>query len=148
LSLREPLRVPIFRNLVIADLVSDVGTFMQGVGAAWLMVSLGAGPVYVQGPVLVTVEYVVLPEREAEFLKAIHRYGRTRRRNGAYRWGVFRDTEAADHYVEVFLLETWAEHLRQHERQTRADHELERRLRGGVAAEPTVHHLIYSHLKD
>jgi MFS family permease len=27
--------------------MSDVGTFMQGVGAAWLMVSLGAGPLYV-----------------------------------------------------------------------------------------------------
>jgi MFS family permease len=47
LSLREPLRVPIFRNLLVADLVSDVGTFMQNVGAAWLMVSLGAGPIYV-----------------------------------------------------------------------------------------------------
>jgi MFS family permease len=27
--------------------VSDVGTFMQSVGAAWLMVSLNAGPMYV-----------------------------------------------------------------------------------------------------
>jgi MFS family permease len=26
---------------------SDIGTFMQNVGAAWLMVSLGAGPIYV-----------------------------------------------------------------------------------------------------
>jgi hypothetical protein len=30
-----------------ADVVSDIGTFMQNVGAAWLMVSLGAGPIYV-----------------------------------------------------------------------------------------------------
>jgi len=36
-----------FRNLLIADLVSDIGTFMQGVGAAWLMVSQGAGPLLV-----------------------------------------------------------------------------------------------------
>jgi MFS family permease len=36
-----------FRNLLIADLVSDIGTFMQGVGAAWLMVSKGAGPLLV-----------------------------------------------------------------------------------------------------
>src|SRR5258708_28188515 len=36
-----------FRNLLVADLVSDVGTFMQGVGAAWLMVSQGAGPLLV-----------------------------------------------------------------------------------------------------
>ena len=41
-TLWSPLRTPIFRNLFIADLLSDIGTFMQGVGAAWLMVSLGA----------------------------------------------------------------------------------------------------------
>src|SRR3984893_690576 len=43
----RPLRSPTFRNLLIADVVSDIGTFMQGVGAAWLMVSIGAGPLYV-----------------------------------------------------------------------------------------------------
>ena len=43
----RPLRTPLFRNLLIADVVSDIGTFMQTVGAAWLMVSLGAGPMYV-----------------------------------------------------------------------------------------------------
>src|SRR6266481_2134225 len=43
----RPLRLPMFRNLLIADFVSDIGTFMQGVGAAWLMVSQGAGPLLV-----------------------------------------------------------------------------------------------------
>jgi len=47
LSLWRPLRTPTFRNLLVADVVSDVGTFMQSVGAAWLMVSLSAGPIYV-----------------------------------------------------------------------------------------------------
>src|ERR1700720_421542 len=46
-SLWRPLRSPTFRNLLIADVISDVGTFMQSVGAAWLMVSMGAGPLYV-----------------------------------------------------------------------------------------------------
>src|ERR1700716_3986923 len=46
-SLWRPLRTPLFRNLLLADVMSDVGTFMQSVGAAWLMVSLGAGPMYV-----------------------------------------------------------------------------------------------------
>lgn len=43
----EPLRITNFRNLLIADVVSDIGSFMQSVGAAWLLVSLGAGPTYV-----------------------------------------------------------------------------------------------------
>src|SRR5438093_8127789 len=46
-GLWRPLRSSTFRNLLIADVVSDVGTFMQSVGAAWLMVSLNAGPMYV-----------------------------------------------------------------------------------------------------
>jgi MFS family permease len=46
-SLWRPLRSPTFRNLLVADIASDVGTFMQSVGAAWIMVSLNAGPLYV-----------------------------------------------------------------------------------------------------
>ena len=44
---QRPLKSSLFRNLLIADVASDVGTFMQSVGAAWLMVSLNAGPTYV-----------------------------------------------------------------------------------------------------
>jgi MFS family permease len=95
-----------------------------------------------QGPVLVTIDYAVVPRRTAAFLEAMHEYGRMRRRDGAYRWAIFRDTEVADHYLEIFLVNSWAEHLRQHERQTQADRELEERLRSYVAAEPTVRHLI------
>ena len=46
-SLWRLLRSSLFRNLLIADVVYDVGTFMQSVGAAWPMVSLNAGPMYV-----------------------------------------------------------------------------------------------------
>jgi hypothetical protein len=96
------------------------------------------------GPVLVTVEYTVLPEREAEFVAAIHQYARIRRRDGAYRWGIFRDAEVRDRYLEIFLVHTWAEHLRQHERQTQADREVERSLSSFVTADPKVRHLIYA----
>jgi MFS family permease len=101
-----------------------------------------------RGPVLVTVEYVVPPERAAEFVEAIHEYGRVRRRDGAYRWGVYRDTEAADRFVEIFLVHSWAEHLRQHERQTNADRKMEESLRGCVTKEPEVHHLIYASAEE
>jgi MFS family permease len=33
--------------MLVADFVSDVGTFLQGVGAAWLMTSLTSRPVYI-----------------------------------------------------------------------------------------------------
>jgi MFS family permease len=95
-----------------------------------------------RGPVLVTVEYAVIPERAAEFVDAMHEYGRMRRRDGAYRWAIFRDTEVADRYLEIFLVDSWAEHLRQHDRQTQADRELEGRIYGCLSREPIVRHLI------
>jgi MFS family permease len=98
-----------------------------------------------QGPVLVTIEYTVIQQRTAEFLEAMHDYGRVRRRDGAYWWGIFRDTEVADRYLETFLVNSWAEHLRQHERQTQADRDLEGRIHSYLSGEPTVRHLIYTY---
>jgi MFS family permease len=95
-----------------------------------------------KGPVLVTIEYAVIPKRAAEFVDAMHEFGRRRRRDGAYRWAIFRDTEVADRYLEIFLVNSWAEHLRQHERQTQADRELEGRIYTYLSGKPVVRHLI------
>jgi hypothetical protein len=46
-NLRRPLRVTVFRNLLVTDVISDAGAFMQNVGAAWFMVSLGVEPICV-----------------------------------------------------------------------------------------------------
>jgi len=96
------------------------------------------------GPVLVTIEYTVIRDQESKFLKTMRQYARVRRRDGAYQWGIYRDIEAANRFVEVFLVHSWAEHLRQHERQTKADGELEERVYSYVAAEPRVRHLLYA----
>jgi MFS family permease len=101
-----------------------------------------------RGPVLVTTEYTVNPEQGELFVEAIHELGRLRRRDGAYWWGIFRDTEVPDVYLETFLVDSWAEHLRQHQRETQADRELERRLSSYVVGEPKVHHLIYTYPKE
>jgi Transmembrane secretion effector len=69
------------------------------------------------GPVLVTVEYDVAAERVSEFVEAMHRFGRIRRRDGASRWGIFRDLETPGRFVETFIVASWAEHLRQHDRE-------------------------------
>ena len=47
LSAWRPLRNKPFRNLLIADFTSDVGSFLQSVGAAWLMTSLTNSPLYI-----------------------------------------------------------------------------------------------------
>jgi hypothetical protein len=44
---------------------------------------------------------------------------------GAFFWGFFRHDTHPDVYIEAFLVDSWAEHLRQHERITVADRSVE-----------------------
>ncbi len=96
-----------------------------------------------EGPILVTVEYDVKPDRVPEFVRIMHEYGRVRRRDGASDWGLCRDLEATNRYLETFVVSSWAEHLRQHDRLTRADGLLEGRLLECTREEPLVRHLSF-----
>jgi predicted MFS family arabinose efflux permease len=89
------------------------------------------------GPVMVTVEYQIDPLRAAEFALVMQDTRRSRLRQGALSWGLFRDTGVAGRYVEYFVDETWVEHLRRMERFTAADVGLrERRLDFHVGDSP------------
>jgi len=81
-----------------------------------------------QGPILVQVEYRIDPQRGEDFLRAMSEMRRIRQRDGAIRWGLFRDSADPQRYVESFVFESWAEHLRQHERVTVEDREVEERV--------------------
>ena len=97
------------------------------------------------GPVLVTVEYRVDLSRAAEFAAAIAKFETIRRRDGAFRWGIFRDIADPERWVETFLVESWAEHLRQHERITVEDRAIEEIIRALLkdGSAPIVSHLIW-----
>ena len=96
-----------------------------------------------RGPVLVTVEYRIRPQDREAFLEAMAKLEHERRRDGAYRWGIFEDAAEAGRIVETFLVESWMEHLRQHERVTNADRVLQEAIqRFHLAGEPKVTHLI------
>ena len=73
------------------------------------------------GPVMVTVEYRIDLSRTREFQIVMQEMRRIRRRDGAFMWELFSDTEQPDRMVECFMVESWLEHLRQHERTTVAD---------------------------
>ena len=47
MSAWSPLQYRVYRTLWIALLASNIGTWMQAVGAAWLMVQLNASPAIV-----------------------------------------------------------------------------------------------------
>jgi MFS family permease len=102
-----------------------------------------AGPIENDaGPVLVTVEYDVPADNRGAFLQALERLSAERRRDGAYAWGVFEDTARRGRFVETFLVESWLEHLRQHERVTKADHAIEEHVHSFLSSEPKTTHLV------
>ena len=109
----------------------------------WPAPIVGADIEQDRGPVMVTVEYRIDPAQRQAFLAALDRVGSERRRDGAYRWGVFEDAADPSRIVETFLVESWIEHLRQHERVTNADRVAEDAVRHfQLDGEPTVTHLI------
>jgi MFS family permease len=81
------------------------------------------------GPVMVTVEYQVAAKDVPAFTADIEALGLSRRRDGAYAWGVFRDSEVAGRFLEYFLVGSWLDHMRQHQRVSHADQALQARIR-------------------
>ena len=142
-------------------LIAAVGA-VAGIAATWRWKLLGSGtldlspsahwpvPIVAEpltangGPVLVTVEYEIDPADAAAFTDAVTALGHERRRDGAFFWQLFTDAENLRRRVEAFMLDSWLDHLRQHERVTEADRRLQEQAnrfhRGG--SPPKVTHLI------
>jgi hypothetical protein len=100
-----------------------------------------------RGPVLVMVEYRINPKNRTAFLKALARLEHERRRDGAYAWGVFDDAAEEGRIVETFLVESWMEHLRQHERVTNADRVVQDAVhRFHLGGTPKVTHFVAADL--
>jgi len=73
------------------------------------------------GPVLVTLEYRPKPGLEQKLVQALHAGRYARRRTGAVSWRVWRDAADPGRVLEQFVVGSWDEHLRQHERVSRRD---------------------------
>jgi MFS family permease len=83
------------------------------------LVLLDVGPE--DGPVLVSLHWRIDPATRDEFTIAMRAIRRLRRRDGAIQWGLFEQMDAPGVFVEHFVVSTWAEHERQHHRETAAD---------------------------
>jgi len=95
------------------------------------------------GPVVVKTVYTVAPEREQRFLQAMAEVRLLRLRTGGTLWGLFRDGETAHQFVELFVVASWEEHLRQHgERQTGAGRQIHERATELSDPPPETSHLI------
>lgn len=103
-----------------------------------------------RGPVAVHVEYAVAVDDSEAFVAAAQGMERIRRRDGALSWGLFEDPETPGRYVETFVVESWAEHMRQHHRGTAGDAPLFARVRSFHRGDgpPKVTHWIAVNASD
>jgi Transmembrane secretion effector len=81
------------------------------------------------GPVLVSVEYWAQPGVEDQLMTALQRTRFSRRRTGATSWRAWQDASDSSRILEQFVVASWDDHLRQHERVTRRDQDRLDRIR-------------------
>ena len=81
-----------------------------------------------RGPVMITVEYHVTADQVDRFMSLMQQMRRIRRRDAAFFWEVFNDVSQPNRYVEVYMVESWIEHMRQHERVTVSDRVIQDQL--------------------
>jgi MFS family permease len=153
---------------LVADQIGLVGAFaiaavLTAIGAATLMwwplietrhldrepvvvwpdPDLAIDPDPTAGPVVIISTYIVPPDTEPDFLAAMRDIRRMRLRTGAVQWGIYRHGESGDKLIEMYVVPTWDEHLRQHNvRLTGTDRDIY--LRAGAFADgrPDVAHLL------
>jgi MFS family permease len=95
----------------------------------WPAGGIADDPVDPRGTALVTVEYLIDPGDAAEFAAAMAEVRVFRMRDGAIRWDLLSDPSRPGRYLESFLVDSWTEHLRQHDRLTGEDRAVEERAR-------------------
>jgi hypothetical protein len=91
-------------------------------------VQSGSNDPALAGPVRISIHYRVPVENYAEFTRAVHKLRGVRLRDGALRWGIYRDAVEHEHLNETFIMESWLDFLRARERITVADEEIRKRV--------------------
>lgn len=153
----EPLRQPLFRAVWLASIVSNIGSTMNDTAAVWTMATMTPSPVMIslmQTMSSLPLFLLALPagaladlvDRRQQILFA--QAGALR--DGAFRSSLFHDLDNPTHFRETFLVGSWAEHLRQHERATVDDKRVEEAVtafhRG--TEPPRVRHFLMTNLRD
>ncbi|HEY5382561.1 MAG TPA: MFS transporter [Acidobacteriaceae bacterium] len=108
--------------------------------------ALPSAPEPEEGPVRISIDYSIPEENYAAFTHAIHDLKGVRLRDGAVRWGIYRDAADPTHLNETFIMESWLDYLRSRERNTTADQAIRERVwalhRGDTT--PRITHQIWA----
>lgn len=79
------------------------------------------------GPIVIEIDYRVDPEQARHFYDAMLKLQHARLRNGAFDWSLSRDIANPALWTERYYCPTWGDYLRQRERFTQSDRELQAR---------------------
>jgi len=77
------------------------------------------------GPVMVAIDYEIDPRQRKKFAATMNDLRRIRLRNGAVHCWLFEEIDVPTHQIEIILVESWAEYLRQWERMTGTDRDVQ-----------------------
>ncbi|WP_061934628.1 MFS transporter [Aureimonas sp. AU22] len=81
------------------------------------------------GPIMVLVDYEIAQADVPAFLATMSERRRVRIRDGARQWSLLRDLENPEIWTETYHVATWVEYVRHNTRRTKADAEINDRLR-------------------
>ncbi|HEX2153967.1 MAG TPA: MFS transporter [Acidimicrobiia bacterium] len=81
------------------------------------------------GPVMVVSTWTIDEDDYGAFVEAMNQVRLARLSTGAYRWRLYRNVGHPDRFTEVFVVESWQEHLAQHRRMDDASRDLIRLAR-------------------
>lgn len=135
--------------LITGLLLTRKGQFELGREADFTLAPLTEKPLpsspvaHADGPVSVEIVYEVTAAQRDDFVATVYAVGKARRRNGAQNWRLYREMAEPHVYVERFIVQSWLDYLRQHQRVTQADHAQERLIEGYRRAGTPVRRLIY-----
>ena len=125
------------------DVAADRHRGLDSRTVAWSEPQLAFPAAPDRGPVVVRITYTVSSERERAFLDSMVRVRLSRLRTGASQWGLFRDGETPHEFVELFVVPSWDEHVRQHtDRLTGTDTQYLDHARALSDPAPRTSHLI------
>ncbi len=72
--------------------------------------------IYSDSSIMVSTTWAVRPGRLDEFVEVMDEMRRIRLQTGAFRWTLYREVIQPLRFTEVYEIDTWEQHLRQHER--------------------------------
>ena len=93
---------------------------------------------------MICISYQVHDGNQTAFLLAMEKLGKSRRRDGAWEWNIMENINATGIFQEFFLVVTWLDHLRQHERISKQDAIIQDEILSYLkeGSEPVITHFI------